>query len=534
MSTPVSQWLPGMAITSGRLQYMLEQAQAGGGAVSVASFGAVGDGVTDDTAAIQAALDKAKAAGGGVVMFPPGKTYAIKTFLVAYDWTVISAYGATIKSIGNTGLLRNFLSTETFSGYAGHSHIIVQGGVWDANASDGTTGTVTAETDAFNFIHCSDITIRDVTIKNVSSAHALEFNSTDGGRVLHCRFLGYRDNTSDSSRQFSEAVQLDIAVSGSSSIGAFDNTASKNILVQGCYFGPSERLGVFGRAIGSHTLASGAYYYGVQIIGNRIEGTLQEGIRGYGWRRAVIQGNVISGTGYSGIALTHPNPSTAGYSAVSRDIAITGNTIDSPATDSAIRVIGYSGATCDQVVISSNAIYGGTTGSANGIHVEFCTAPTVTGNNLSSPRSTGIYNNSSDGGSITGNTVRNAASNGININASTGTTVSGNVVNGTTANHCIFVGASNDFLITGNRTTNAAGAGIRLGASATDGMVTNNRVIKGTSANGITADSTATGCTVALNDLTGNGWSASTAVSVPSATFTFGGGTTSPGDNLVS
>ena len=43
--------------------------------VSVKDFGAVGDGVTNDTAAIQAAIDAVNAAGGGVVNFPAG-TYA--------------------------------------------------------------------------------------------------------------------------------------------------------------------------------------------------------------------------------------------------------------------------------------------------------------------------------------------------------------------------------------------------------------------------------------------------------------------------
>ena len=59
--------------------------QAGTGAVSrtaqsklrescsVKDFGAAGDGVTDDTAAIQAAIDAVKAAGGGVVYFPAGR-----------------------------------------------------------------------------------------------------------------------------------------------------------------------------------------------------------------------------------------------------------------------------------------------------------------------------------------------------------------------------------------------------------------------------------------------------------------------------
>lgn len=56
--------------------------------VDVTNYGATGDGATDDTAAIQAALDAAHAAGGGVVYFPPG-TYIIAPTttarLVLYD-----------------------------------------------------------------------------------------------------------------------------------------------------------------------------------------------------------------------------------------------------------------------------------------------------------------------------------------------------------------------------------------------------------------------------------------------------------------
>ncbi|MCI3271030.1 right-handed parallel beta-helix repeat-containing protein [Streptomyces cylindrosporus] len=525
-----------MDVTGGRLQYMLERLNTSS-TVNVETFGAVGDGITDDTLAIQAALDLAHSSGGGLVQFTPGKTYAVSTFLVVYDYTTVYAYGATIKAIGNSGILRNFLSSETFNAYEGHSHIQILGGRWDGNAFNGTTGSVTAETDVMNFVHAQDITVRDATIENTSTAHALEFNAVDGGRALNCRFLGYNDNSSDASRQFSEAIQIDISVSGSSSIGSFDNTPAKNILVDGCYFGVSSRCGKFGRAVGSHTLASGQYYYGIQIVNNRIEGTLQEGVRGYGWRRSVIANNVISGTGYSGIWLGIPNPSTAGYTATSYDLTIQGNTITAPATDSAIRVVGYSGASIAQVTVNGNSINGGSTGNANGIQMEYCNSPVVSGNTLASVQSTGIYNVNSDSGTITGNTIRGTASNGINVSNSSGTVVSSNHVRDASTNHCIFIGASNDFLVTANRVVNAAstGAGIRLGGTATDGTVNGNRVVKGTSQNGISVDSTATGCIVANNDLSGNGWSTATALAF-SATVTtsFGGGSTSPGFNRVS
>src|SRR3974390_3365219 len=45
--------------------------------LNVAAFGAVGDGVTDDTMAISAAIASASAIGGASVVFNPGKTYVL-------------------------------------------------------------------------------------------------------------------------------------------------------------------------------------------------------------------------------------------------------------------------------------------------------------------------------------------------------------------------------------------------------------------------------------------------------------------------
>lgn len=61
--------------------------------VTDAAYGATGDGVTDDRAAVQAAIDAAEAANGGTVYFPPG------TYLCSSGLTV-SASGDSITLLG--------------------------------------------------------------------------------------------------------------------------------------------------------------------------------------------------------------------------------------------------------------------------------------------------------------------------------------------------------------------------------------------------------------------------------------------------
>ncbi|WP_354637112.1 glycosyl hydrolase family 28-related protein [Kitasatospora camelliae] len=65
--------LAGLAAVGGAAEPATAAVATGGSDwFDVRSYGAIGDGTTDDTAAIQAALDAAKAAGGGTVYFPTG------------------------------------------------------------------------------------------------------------------------------------------------------------------------------------------------------------------------------------------------------------------------------------------------------------------------------------------------------------------------------------------------------------------------------------------------------------------------------
>lgn len=80
----------GEEITPSQVLNMLKGAT---GEYNVIAYGAVGDGSTDDTSAVQSALDACKAAGGGVVYFPAGNYKVTST--LTYD---ISAVASTTTS----------------------------------------------------------------------------------------------------------------------------------------------------------------------------------------------------------------------------------------------------------------------------------------------------------------------------------------------------------------------------------------------------------------------------------------------------
>lgn len=63
----------------------------------VTAYGAVGDGVTNDTSAINAALSAANAAGGGVVFFPPGNF--VCTLVTAFSTVSIEGSGPALTTI---------------------------------------------------------------------------------------------------------------------------------------------------------------------------------------------------------------------------------------------------------------------------------------------------------------------------------------------------------------------------------------------------------------------------------------------------
>lgn len=84
---------------------------------SVLDYGAVGDGVTNDSAAVQAAINAVSAAGRGAIVFPAGKTYFLNSQITLCNNLTVMGYGAKILmgrafAAINTGLFKNFSGTN--------------------------------------------------------------------------------------------------------------------------------------------------------------------------------------------------------------------------------------------------------------------------------------------------------------------------------------------------------------------------------------------------------------------------------------
>lgn len=196
-------------------------------------YGAVGDGVTDDTAAIQAAIDAAAIGSGGfggVVFFPRG-TFRVTSPLTFYNIISLMGSGANSSTINiDSATLGMFVSS---GGIYGRS-MFVSGLDFESTAS--TTGELFKFTNtlyATTFSGCSFrsfggkalsvaaadalITCRDCTFDGgvASSADVIAVTSAKAIRLLQCRFKSFQ--------VYSNSL---ISTNGSAA----------DVLVDGCYF----------------------------------------------------------------------------------------------------------------------------------------------------------------------------------------------------------------------------------------------------------------------------------------------------------
>lgn len=137
----------------------------------VKAFGAVGDGSTDDSSAINNAITTANAAGGGVVYFPPG-TYVVASRVILKSGASLLGSGRSSTTIkGNTGVTSAVLYGSTTNAY---SNAFIRDLTINGNAS-----AFSSDIQGISIDSGSRVRITSVRITNTYQIGIYETNCTD-------------------------------------------------------------------------------------------------------------------------------------------------------------------------------------------------------------------------------------------------------------------------------------------------------------------------------------------------------------------
>lgn len=251
---------------------------------NVRDYGAVGDGTSLDTAALQAAVDACALAGGGRVVFPPGR-YLSGTLFLKSDVTLFLAAGSTL--LASADLAHYGTGEENFQmpGYFWESLIFAKDcsriGLEGPGTLEGQGHLFPYGAEAYSVDeqakmppmevcirpsllyckNCRDVTLRDVKLHNAAqfatlfencqalrienvSIHSRQNPNTDGFHIVSCRDihisgcnLSCGDDAIVFNRSCENALVTNCVISSRWAgvrVGPHSSGTLRNIIVTGC------------------------------------------------------------------------------------------------------------------------------------------------------------------------------------------------------------------------------------------------------------------------------------------------------------
>jgi len=262
--------------------------------VSVKDFGAVGDGVANDRAAIQAAIDSVSSGGGGQIWFPQGKYNIGTTGLVIYQNIILS--GDVTRYGGSTTRGTSIIYTGTGSAIYGENILDAQILDLDIDCT-GSTGTYPNSFGIY-LNGCWKSTLRNVTVRGLTLAKgyaiAIDTNPDAFGPPSPANAWGAQHN-------YLEQVEVadgTILFAGTGGSDGVTTTVCNTIRGHQYEIASSQVVFINSTAEGWSTGAGFAFYgagcYGL-MLGCDIEGSGSPGIQTDGFAEVREVGTIWAG-----------------------------------------------------------------------------------------------------------------------------------------------------------------------------------------------------------------------------------------------
>ena len=278
--------------------------------ISAVQYGIVGSktstNLTDQTSKLQSLIDSTAKKGGGTIYLYPG-FYKISLISMRENITLKMYSGFTDAREGFTDelaqkvangevtvlMVTRILSTD-FKDYGRNSacNFTISGGVIDNNHSTQST---------LLFGLSENITIENMIFKDIKNNHVIQITGSDNVTIKNCIFAGFEWGDTFTR----ETIQIEQTSPGAHS-GDHANAPQRfdygeiygcdNIVIDSCYFGPSDELPGAHIAIGHHGTADEPVCDGFKITNNVFDRPTYAAIRFASISNVEITGNTFIAT----------------------------------------------------------------------------------------------------------------------------------------------------------------------------------------------------------------------------------------------